>query len=276
MIANDKDFQQKVRNRAISIEETAINKVKCHRLPGFVASQNKTIQLLHKRVLTEAKLLNEKYTDQFKRAFLGCNKYERSIIQKYLRRYKNSDVTTKEICYRAFMSNINISDRLKCIIRGYVDNDMETGILLDLHGLRYIDNNSIESFEGICYWVIKGKTQRCVEMKDNKDAYIKMMNSPKNSLLFMHNHPSTGTFSAEDFKMFCNNDSIYAMTVVGNDGGIYVLIKNIGFNPSNALRVYGSLVTGKYMNSKINATLAMRDILNNSNKYSLIYLKKGR
>ena len=275
MVTKAKDFQQKRRNRAIAIEETAINKVRCTRIPGFLHCQNKTIQLLHKKLLREAKTLNEYRSEQFKRAVLGCNDKEKELLKKYLRAYNNADIITKEKCYSMFMNNKQISEKLKCIIGNYADNDMEVGILLDLHEMKYIDNNNIDDFEGRCYWVIRGGV-RCVEMKSNPEARVRLSASSKNRLLFMHNHPSTGTFSAEDFKMFCNNKTLYAMTIIGNDGGNYILNKQAGFDDSVALLEYGNLIMNKYKDKTNNATLAMRDILNNANKLKLNYIKGGK
>lgn len=73
-------------------------------------------------------------------------------------------------------------------------------------------------------WLIIGNGNM-VETKDNPDAYAVLKSSRKNTLLFMHNHPSTTTFSGTDFKTFCSNDSLYMITVVGNDGSVRALMK---------------------------------------------------
>ena len=111
-------------------------------------------------------------------------------------------------------------------------------------------------------------------MRKKPKANQVMQTGRKNSLLLMHNHPSTGTFSGEDFKTFCETDSLYIITVVGNDGSIYVLTKNVNFNKDEALSVYGRL-TEKYKDKPNNATLAMREILKNATRYNLSY-KFGR
>ena len=86
----------------------------------------------------------------------------------------------------------------------YHTNRMEVGILLDIHTWDY--------------WVIDGKKECAVDFKDSLEAFMVLTSARKNQLMMMHNHPSTGTFSGDDFKTFCNNDSIYVMTVIGNDG----------------------------------------------------------
>lgn len=61
-------------------------------------------------------------------------------------------------------------------------------------------------------WTILGDSNE-VETRKNPDAYIALKGNRKNTLLFIHNHPSTGTFSGVDFKTFCSNESLYAMTL---------------------------------------------------------------
>lgn len=138
-------------------------------------------------------------------------------------------------------------------------NDMEAGILVDLH-----------SWE---YWIIKGKHKEVV-MKDNKNAYKKLLESYKNQLLFMHNHPSTGTFSGVDLNTFCKYESLYIITAVGNDGSIYTLTKQPGFRSDIIMSEYTNLIR-HYYNYYNNATKAMQDILKNADKFKLEY-KKGR
>ena len=85
------------------------------------------------------------------------------------------------------------------------------------------------------YWVVEGITDSMVSIKSDMSANQKMQTGYKNSLLLMHNHPSSSTFSAEDFKLFCNTKSLYIMTVVGNNGTVYTLTKDKDFNPVEAL-----------------------------------------
>lgn len=148
----------------------------------------------------------------------------------------------------------------KSLNRVYNSNEMEAGILIDIHSWRYI--------------LIEGREPRKVEIRDNKDAYNMLEYSMKNQLMFLHNHPSTGTFSAIDLGTFWNNDSIYIMTIVGNDGGIYTLTKQAYFDKFKVTNEYTRLVN-KYSNYKYNATLAVREILKNAEKFDMIY-KKGR
>ena len=94
--------------------------------------------------------------------------------------------------------------------------------------------------------------------------------------MLLHNHPSTGTFSARDLRTFCNNDSIYIMTAVGNDGSIYILRKDAGFNASEVLLEYGKLAEHyKEKGYLYNATEAVNFMLKHAENYNMKY-KKGR
>lgn len=141
-------------------------------------------------------------------------------------------------------------------------NSMEAVILLDTH-----------TWDS---WIVEGKKDSIVDIKDNPVAKEILDTSTKNSLILLHNHPSTGTFSARDLRTFCNNDSLYIMTAVGNDGSVYVLRKDIGFDPSKVLVEYGKLAEQfKKQGYKYNATEAVKYMLKNDEKYNMSY-KKGR
>lgn len=150
--------------------------------------------------------------------------------------------------------------RARILCQKYKNNEMEFVFLIHLHTWNI--------------WSIEGKRPRAVYMSDNEEANAVMQQGYKNSMMVMHNHPSTGTFSGEDYKMFCDTDSLYLITVVGNDGSIYVLMKNYDFDKTVALSAYGEL-TKKYSKYRNNATRAMKDILSNAQAYGLTY-KKGR
>jgi hypothetical protein len=124
-------------------------------------------------------------------------------------------------------------------------------------------------------WIIKGNGNE-VETRDNPEAYKALKSYRKNQLLFMHNHPSTGTFSGTDFKTFCNNNSLFIITVVGNDGNVRALTKENKFNSENALLYYNNLATIKYKDYKNNGTLAMRELLKNCNDIGLSYKIGGK
>lgn len=137
-------------------------------------------------------------------------------------------------------------------------NDMEAGILIDLH-----------SWE---YWIIEGGHQEVI-IRNNKNAYKKLLNSYKNQLLFMHNHPSTSTFSGVDLNTFCKYESLYIITAVGNNGSVYSLTKQSGFKSDYVMSEYTKLIH-YYYNYNNNATKAMKSILKNAGKFHLKYKKE--
>lgn len=124
-------------------------------------------------------------------------------------------------------------------------------------------------------WVILGEANE-IETRSNPDAYKAMKSSSKNTMMFIHNHPSTGTFSGTDFKTFCLNDSLYIMTVVGNDGNVRVLTKLNGFDKGEALAYYSSLAIRKYKEYKNNGTMAMWELLKNCAEIKIKYDIGGR
>ena len=67
------------------------------------------------------------------------------------------------------------------------------------------------------------------------------------------------------------------MTVVGNDGAVYMLIKTSAFNAEKAMTDYMQLSMKYYREGhrNNNGTYAIKEILENTNKYGLLY-RKGR
>ena len=116
-----------------------------------------------------------------------------------------------------------------------------------------------------------------VDIRNNANTAAKKMilSGPKNTMLYMHNHPSTSIFSADDVKTFLYNESLFVMTAVGNDGSVYVIQKTYRTNGAAFLHDY-SILARKYgvANKNNNATLAIRDMLNRARDYGMIY-KKG-
>jgi hypothetical protein len=124
--------------------------------------------------------------------------------------------------------------------------------------------------------VVYGKENKVI-MKKNPDAYKMIVENAKNTLLVMHNHPSTSTFSGEDFKMFCDYESIYIMTIVGNDGSIQVMKKDENFEGQYIKTKYGEKAK-EYMEKgyKNNGTMAMKYIIKNHREYNIFYKNGGK
>ena len=183
---------------------------------------------------------------------IAINKVPRTHLQGFTEE-QNKFIQQKH------MELLLLAQRLNAL---YNTNKMEVGILIDVH-----------TWET---WTIEG-TECEVEMKKNPLALQNLTSGTPNSKMFMHNHPSTGTFSGEDFRTFCNNRTLYFITVIGNDGTVYILMKEHDFNASFALAEYNRLANYYLKQGHIlnNGTLAMKYILKNAQRYHLIY-KKGK
>lgn len=139
--------------------------------------------------------------------------------------------------------------------------EYEYGIMLNLNTWEHIE---IEGVRGGVY------IDSCMEAK------YALENGRKNSILYMHNHPSTGTFSATDIKTFLLNDAIFIMTAVGNNGVVYSIQKTRDSDIYGFLTKYFEAVEKyKKLGYRNDATLAIRDTLKVASKYGLIYKKGG-
>lgn len=95
-------------------------------------------------------------------------------------------------------------------------------------------------------------------------------------MLFMHNHPGTGTFSGSDFKVFCQNESLFVITAVGNDGCVRILMKKYDFDKDSALLYYDQLAREKYKNAKYNGTMEMEELLKKCGRIGINYFNGGK
>lgn len=88
-----------------------------------------------------------------------------------------------------------------------------------------------------------------VSPADNPFAVSVIEKADRKSLIYMHNHPSTNTFSVADIDTFICESSIKTMSVVTNQGEVYVLnkLKNYDYNKiRNLLRnLYNSFPKGE-------------------------------
>lgn len=76
-----------------------------------------------------------------------------------------------------------------------------------------------------------------------------LRSATKNSVVMVHNHPSSSAFSAEDLCVLNNFDSINYMTVIGYDGTRYAMGIGDGNRPT-LTKVYDSWVSAVNMDHK--------------------------
>ena len=137
----------------------------------------------------------------------------------------------------------------------------EVGILIDIHNWRYCK--------------ILGRKECGIIITDTQESKMMLSYAQKNQLMFLHNHPSTGTFSGQDLLTFCEQRTIFAMTVIGNDSSVYIMMKAPNFNED--LKSIYLVIARRYHENGIknSGTQAVHYILKNADRYGIIY-KKGR
>ena len=126
-------------------------------------------------------------------------------------------------------------------VKAFSDEDMNDKLFEHHANLLRKAMNKNESNEVGLFWNLNDVEAECLEiygkingfnMRDNEDVY-KLVNDPASflSVIVMHNHPRNGLFSSVDLKTFADFDSIYMLTAVCNDGTIYMIRKEMNFNP---------------------------------------------
>jgi hypothetical protein len=137
---------------------------------------------------------------------------------------------------KVFITDVAIQNIKKVDIDGF--SDAQNKRLQELHkDLLTTAKNRNNSNEVLKVW--NTYTNEVVEMlgsENNVDPsgnpYVTelMHNSYFKELVFLHNHPSASGFSGEDVKTFLKNPEIGVMTVVTNQGEVYLLRKNDDFS----------------------------------------------
>jgi len=139
-------------------------------------------------------------------------------------------------------------DKVRCVSIDEFD-DEELLLIQQLHKrlLKHSkeknDSNEVGILVDLIDWsdiLIEGD-ENSISLKSSPDAKMKMETAPKNSLLFLHNHPRNTCFSEIDLSSFLTADPIYLMAVVGNNGRQYFLIKLGDFDKGRALEYYDEL-----------------------------------
>jgi hypothetical protein len=216
-----------------------------------------------------------------------CRKtcYNEDIIME-MRENMLSDLQQKERNKPIKITDIAISKVRKVPIFTIGSNcDDENRYIQELHKkllkLSKENNNSEELaiVVDIINWdnlVVYGKENKVV-IERVPDAYKMLVESPKNTILLMHNHPSTSTFSGRDFKLFCDHSSVYIMTIVGNDGSVQVITKDENFEGQRIKIKYAEkAMEFKENGYKNNGTMAMKYIIKHPREFNLFYTNGGK
>ena len=88
-----------------------------------------------------------------------------------------------------------------------------------------------------------------VSPSKNPFAVSVIINADRQSLIYMHNHPSTNNFSVGDIDTFVCEKAIKTMSVVTNQGDVYIMNKlsNYSYNNTRSLLndIYNSFPDGE-------------------------------
>lgn len=76
---------------------------------------------------------------------------------------------------------------------------------------------------------------------DTRSFHI-LLSARRTTVIMLHNHPSTKTFSLEDLRFLLTYDSIRMMIVISNQGKIHYISKEEDFDRDMAIQLYSSCV----------------------------------
>ena len=85
----------------------------------------------------------------------------------------------------------------------------------------------------------------------NPFAVSVVCHAERQSLVYLHNHPSTNNFSVADIDTFICEGSIKAMSVITNQGEVYVLNKKSNYEYNKARQLMASVFNSFDDNSEI-------------------------
>lgn len=150
---------------------------------------------------------------------------------------------------RKMMINKDIIDSVKYV--DVIDFDHEECEMIQgfhktllNHAMHHNNSNEVGMLVELCndwsYIIVKG-TEEVVLMKADDTAKELLETSPKNSLLFFHNHPKNSWFSEKDLDSFLSSDAIKMMSVVCNNGRLFFLVKLKNFNKEAALIMHDNI-----------------------------------
>lgn len=171
----------------------------------------------------------------------GLTDSENTIIQEY---HKLLLQNARELCER------------------YGRNDMECAMVVSI----------LDMTKG---FLIKGSPGK-VDFYADEEARVFIKSARARSLVYMHNHPSTGTFSADDIKTFVYREAFRTMTAVGNDGSVYIIEKTYKADCDRFIADYFKKAR-EYKEQGIvnNGTMAINDMLKIAGEYGIVYRKGG-
>ena len=77
-------------------------------------------------------------------------------------------------------------------------------------------------------------TENYVNVATSPEAYGIVASSDAKSVMYLHNHPSTNLFSLADIDTFVSERNVGTMSVVTNQGNVYILNKTNNYSYNSA------------------------------------------
>lgn len=111
-----------------------------------------------------------------------------------------------------------------------------------------------------------------VDPSSNPVAVTLFRNTGRNELMYLHNHPSTNKFSWADIAEFIYNGNIGLLSVVTNQGEVYILYKTPHYNFA-FLKDFLTEVYEKIKFNLISHNEAVKKFLKECHKGGVLYAK---
>ena len=107
-------------------------------------------------------------------------------------------------------------------------------ILRNRNGTNFEELFAVDAASGQVLTYIKGKTVNGIEMSDKLKKLL--TTAPKSSIIIIHNHPNSSTFSKADISVALKYNSISETVAAGHNGTLYFASGVFGHD--NAIRDY--------------------------------------
>ena len=107
---------------------------------------------------------------------------------------------------------------------------------------------------------------------NSPEAHSIFATDDKNEIMFLHNHPSTNKFSLADIITFVRYAQIGLMSVVTNQGEVYILHKNLKYNYQKAKNIL-NVVYQKYATKEIEHNEAVNMFLKVCSEGGIEYVR---
>jgi hypothetical protein len=132
---------------------------------------------------------------------------------------------------------------------------------------------SILTFDGSRKAVILGD-EFSVDPSNDLEAQSIFMTAGRKEILYLHNHPSTNKFSLADIMTFIRYGQIGLISVVTNQGEIYLLHKTANYDYNKLKKIFGEIYL-QYNVGRISHNEAVKQFLKSCSEGGVYYEKSN-